>query len=101
MMTRTQRTVLGWRVALMLIALHLLTGCALAAGARPVQVDQQADGRTLGLARGQRLVVALASNPTTGYRWEMVPVEGACLDLVGEAQFTPQSNLIGAGASSA
>jgi len=89
-----------WQVGkaiVVLVGAVLLAGCALVANASPMKVDQQADGSTIALARGRKLIVALESNPTTGYRWEMLPAEGACLEQVGEADFRSESNRVGSG----
>ena len=80
-----------------LVGALLLAGCALVRGASPVEVDQGAAGQTIALARGRKLIVALESNPTTGYRWEMEPAEGACVEQVGEADFRSESNRVGSG----
>jgi inhibitor of cysteine peptidase len=39
------------------------------------------------------LVLTLESNPTTGFRWEVVEKKDAVLQLVGEAEFKVASEL--------
>ena len=85
----------------------LMVSCASAKAAGPavdvvpteggsVNLDKAANGSSVELAKGQMLVISLESNPTTGYSWEVVEPDEAVLRQVGEAEFTPQSDLIGA-----
>jgi inhibitor of cysteine peptidase len=39
------------------------------------------------LATGEECLLRLASNPSTGYRWRLEPVEPAIVEQVGEAEF--------------
>jgi len=41
------------------------------------------------LHTGDKFVVTLDGNPTTGYKWEVASSDAAILKQVGEAQFTP------------
>lgn len=71
----------------------LAAGCAagelkLGAGDENSQVE---------LNKGQFLAVSLEGNPTTGYMWEAADLDDQILRQVGEAQFSPDSDLIGAG----
>ena len=58
------------------------------------KADQSANGSTVVLAAGQALLIELAENPTTGYRWVMQPCSGLRLD---ENTFAPGGAGIGAG----
>jgi len=50
------------------------------------------------LRLGDRLLVALEGNPTTGYQWANTLVyEFATLREIGEPEFRPDSDLVGAG----
>ena len=65
-----------------------------------IQLDRDDDGRWVELHEGQQLTLSLDSNPTTGYRWEIVDGGPAILDQVGEAEFRSgdsDTNLVGAG----
>ena len=69
------------------------SGCAVghtptsapASGTRPVSLTRADAGREVALVRGQRLVVSLAANPTTGYQWALVDAGG--LVPVGEPAY--------------
>lgn len=41
-----------------------------------VRVDESVHGKTVALTLGQRVRVELAGNATTGYRWELIRIEG-------------------------
>ncbi len=66
-----------------------------------VYVDEGDDSSQLELEQGQILVVTLESNPTTGYRWEVVEIQESILEQMGEAEFKPSQTgeppLVGAG----
>ncbi len=66
-----------------------------------INVDEYDDGGQVELEQGQVLVVTLKSNPTTGYRWEVVETQESILEQMGEAQFKPSQTgeppLVGAG----
>jgi inhibitor of cysteine peptidase len=46
---------------------------------------------------GDRLVVTLDGNPTTGYSWEVASNDPAILRPIGEAQVTPDTSALGSG----
>lgn len=56
-------------------------------GAADVTLGAADNGRQVELSSGQVLVVTLASNPTTGYSWEVSEVDEAVLTQLGEAEF--------------
>jgi len=49
------------------------------------------------LNQGQFLAVTLEGNPTTRYSWGQADLDDQVLRQVGEAQFSPDSDLIGTG----
>ncbi|MBU1111058.1 protease inhibitor I42 family protein [Patescibacteria group bacterium] len=62
-----------------------------------VILDGNHTGQQVTLQVGQILEINLPANPSTGYTWELSNnFDGHVLIQVGEAQFQPQSNLIGA-----
>jgi inhibitor of cysteine peptidase len=64
-----------------------------------IEINQNATGSTVALHPGQRLVVVLAGNPTTGYAWELLPGTESVLAQQGNPEFTPASVKLGAGGS--
>ena len=56
-------------------------------GAQDVVLGAEDNGSQVELSPGQVLEVTLASNPTTGYSWEVSEVDQAVLKQVGEAEF--------------
>lgn len=82
----------------------LLTVSILAIGCHPlkeVKVDADDNGNRVELEKGQVLVITLFSNPSTGYRWEVVECQEPILQQKGEAEFkssdTGHPPLLGAG----
>jgi len=59
------------------------------------RVDETANGGQVFLQVGETLVVALASNPSTGYKWEIAEVDSMVLKLTKE-DFKVDSDLVGA-----
>lgn len=57
--------------------------------AAEVQLTQADSGKTVSLARGGTLIVALTSNPSTGYAWSVVSPEPKNLELDGQPEFVP------------
>ncbi|MBN2489102.1 MAG: protease inhibitor I42 family protein [Methanosarcinaceae archaeon] len=55
-------------------------------------------GDVFDVEKGQFVVINLEANPTTGYTWEVKePVDELILKRVGDIEFDPESELIGAG----
>jgi inhibitor of cysteine peptidase len=93
--------------AALLVALGLLAGCDpdADAGSAATVIDTPVNemvltakdnGSQAELEQGQALLVTLESNPTTGYRWEVSGSVEPALRQIGEAEFQPQSDLVGA-----
>jgi len=66
-----------------------------------VEIDSSYNGREVEIDAGKLLVITLESNPTTGFRWELLePIDVSLLVLV-ESRYEPSTNadigLIGAG----
>jgi inhibitor of cysteine peptidase len=65
-----------------------------------VQITDSDDGATVQLADGGTLIVALPSNPTTGYSWSVSERSSPQLELQGEPRFVPAGSttpVVGAG----
>ncbi len=86
----------NWLAGLFVILL-LTGGCSTS----QVNLDDTHNNAQKEIARGQELVVTLASNPTTGYRWEIAEADKAILRQVGGAEFKSSASgnppLVGAG----
>jgi inhibitor of cysteine peptidase len=102
-----------WAGLGLVVMLVLVVGCgggAMAPVATPeagtvpveeIELTAADNGRTVAVEQGQVLVISLASNPTTGYLWEVQEVDGAILRQEGEAEYVAsdsgQTPLAGAG----
>ncbi len=54
-----------------------------------VQLTKADNGKTVTVALDGTVIVALASNPSTGYSWAVVATEPANLELDGEPTYVP------------
>ena len=52
-------------------------------------MDEKDNGSQVELAPGQDLIVTLESNPSTGFRWEVVDLDQSILRQAGEAHYAP------------
>jgi inhibitor of cysteine peptidase len=100
-------------VVLLLVTVLLVTGCGNGADAETapkptpggdleaVVLDGEDNGDSVALSPGQTLVVSLASNPTTGYSWEVAECDEAVVKQVGEVEYAQAAakdeQLVGAG----
>jgi predicted secreted protein len=78
---------------LAVVVMAAISGCS--EQATPI-LGAEDGGREITLQKGQILTIELEGNPTTGYSWEAVESEGAILQQVGEPEFEPESDLLGA-----
>jgi inhibitor of cysteine peptidase len=74
----------------------LLTALSACGASNEVKLDTSDDGSQVELNAGQTLVVSLEGNPTTGYTWEATELDEQVLRQVGETEFKPESDAIGA-----
>ncbi len=86
--------VLTFLPVLALVMVVVSCGSAAPEGAVLGQGDA---GRTAEVRAGGQVEVSLPGNPTTGYQWEVDSVDPAVLQQVGEPEFKPDSDAIGAG----
>ena len=92
MMRKKAYIIGGMLLAILLIAIFM------AHGPREVKLTTADNGSEIELKKGQSLVITLEANPTTGYTWEVVePLDEQVLRQVGEIEFKPESDLVGAG----
>jgi len=61
-----------------------------------VRLSAKDDGRQIELNEGQLLLVGLEGNPSTGYMWEVEEGSEEIIRQVGEIEFHPESDLLGA-----
>jgi inhibitor of cysteine peptidase len=83
-------------VGLVVVAAMLL-GASPRSGGASVTLYETDAGRTIELQRGDRVIVKLEGNPSTGYSWTVEAVEGEILSAEGEPDFAAESVKIGAG----
>jgi inhibitor of cysteine peptidase len=69
---------------LLLLSALIFSGCG---PAGEVKLDASANGSQVELQKGQTLVITLESNPTTGFRWEVVELEESILRQMGEPEY--------------
>ena len=84
--------------ALSVLISTILTGCG--STGDDILLDADDNGRQIALKKGQTIAISLASNPTTGYSWQVVPLDGGVLAQVGEAKFDEKArdkDVVGAG----
>jgi len=65
-----------------------------------VQLTETDSGKSFEVADGGKVIVALASNPSTGFSWAVAEPGPANLDLEGEPKFVPAGSttpVVGAG----
>ena len=74
------------------VLLLALTGCG-----NKVSIGSEANLSKIVLEKGQVLVLKLASNPTTGYDWEIAGLDNAILQQKGDVAYKSESALIGSG----
>jgi inhibitor of cysteine peptidase len=80
----------------MVLVIAVLTACAGVAPGPKTLTDVD-NGKTVQLRNGEKLVVMLTGNPTTGYTWDAVLPADSIVRQIGQAEFTPESNQVGAG----
>jgi inhibitor of cysteine peptidase len=52
-------------------------------------MDEKDNGSEVELAPGEDLTITLESNPSTGFRWEVVEIDESILQQVGEVHYVP------------
>ncbi len=72
--------------------LILLAGCT-----KRVKLDAAMSGSSIEIEEGELVVLELASNPTTGYDWDLIEIDPAILSQVGDVDYKADSMLIGSG----
>lgn len=52
-------------------------------------MDERDNGSRVELAPGQDLAIILESNPSTGYRWQVIELDESILQQIGETDYAP------------
>ncbi|MET1232333.1 MAG: protease inhibitor I42 family protein [Candidatus Limnocylindrales bacterium] len=74
-----------WRAGLLAIAL-VIAGCTGAGGGTTINLTSADDGSAIRAALGERIVISLDANPTTGYTWQVAPgLDASVVEFVSEA----------------
>lgn len=82
---------------MIIVTLFVLTLSLTACSSNAVKIGADANGQTIELAAGQKLVLSLESNPTTGFDWEVSEIDEAVIKQSGESEYKSESDLLGAG----
>ena len=75
---------------LCLVLAAWLSACG---GGSAISVTQEQNGGSVELKTGGILEVRLESNPSTGYSWQVVGLQGNVLEQQGEAEYKAESAL--------
>jgi inhibitor of cysteine peptidase len=67
-------------IAAVITAVPAVTAPAMAESSVPVQLTEQDAGRQVNLHLGQRFVITLPENATTGYRWAIATIDPSLLE---------------------
>jgi inhibitor of cysteine peptidase len=71
-----------------------VAGCS----SRKIDLTSADDGRQLNVNLGERIVIALDGNPTTGYTWEPKDLDASLIQQVGSTAYkSSNQGLVGAG----
>ena len=74
----------------------LLAACASFGQPSVVKLGSSDAGRTISVARGAEVQLALPGNPSTGYGWEAAVERPSILEQSGDPEFKPSSSALGA-----
>ena len=69
----------------------LCVSTAVAATPSPITVSEQDSGKTIELAVGQKILVQLPSNPTTGYQWSVLGKPAPLVFVKSDYAANPQA----------
>ena len=61
------------------------------AGMEPIDLAESDDGKSVDVEVGRRVRIRLAGNPTTGYSWFLMPMEGVAVKAEGEVEYKPNA----------
>lgn len=73
----------------LLTAVLMLTAC----NGKTIKISAEDNNSTVSMKSDETLSISIDGNPTTGYTWEVDSVDQNILQLVGEAEYSPDSNI--------
>ena len=83
--------------AAIVLVMLLAVASGWAGGGPVLSLSENDNGKRVQLHPGQKMDVVLFENGTTGYQWQIVPVNRNVLKETAKPDFKPSSGLIGAG----
>ncbi len=86
-----------WYVIGVIVIGGILAACGGNSPPAPTNLTAADSGRNVTLKVGQKLVLTLEGNPSTGYGWEVAQVDAAVLAPQGEPEYTAAANIPGSG----
>jgi len=72
------------------ISIVTVTGC----GTRALKLTETDNGSDVNLDAGGQLMITLPGNPSTGYSWEVLGVDGYILAQEGEPEFIGEDSML-------
>ena len=58
----------------------------------PIDLAESDDGKSVKVDVGRRVRIRLAGNPTTGYSWFLMPIEGQAVKAEGKLKYKPNTH---------
>jgi inhibitor of cysteine peptidase len=58
----------------------------------PIDLTEPDDGKSVNVEVGRGVRIRLAGNPTTGYSWFLMPIEGAAVKAEGSLEYKPKAH---------
>ncbi len=62
-----------------------------------IEINEAQNDSSIELSVGDELVIALEGNPTTGYQWEMLPINNNVVELQNQPEYKSGGSLVGSG----
>lgn len=78
-----------------LCAIMLLVSACAGPNGASVTLRETDGGRTIELKRGDKLIVELEGNPTTGFSWTVASLESDVLKVEGQPEFSADPGMVG------
>lgn len=86
----------GWLVGIIaVLAAIAVFSAIILISSDTIVVTEDQSGQTVEINDRDTLELQLSGNPTTGYNWETVDIDGAVLEQDGDPSFDPDTELLG------